>query len=254
MKLIKKEIHINNLKISYLDNELNTKKTLLFVHGWGADKYNLQCIYLSLINNFRILAIDLPGFGESTIPDNTFGSQEYSSIIYEFLKIINISSLNFIGHSFGGKIGILLTVNHPELIKRLVLIDSNGIKSKKFINWYIKVGIFKILKYFITNILNNQILLNKLKTKFGSEDYKNAGKMRDIMVKTVNEDFTNLLNKISCPVFLYWGEKDNDTPLWMAKKIKSKIKDSALYIVKNGSHFSFLEDNRIISIIEAFCI
>lgn len=74
------------------------------------------------------------------------------------------------------------------------------------------------------------------------------------MVKTVNEDFTGILNKINCPVFLYWGEKDKDTPLWMAKKIKNKIKDSALYIVKNGSHFSFLEDNRIISIIQAFCI
>ncbi len=76
--------------------------------------------------------------------------------------------------------------------------------------------------------------------------------MRDILVKIVNEDFTKLLVKINCPVFIYWGENDKATPLWMAKKMNKLIKDSALYIVKNGSHFSFLEDNRIISIIKSF--
>ena len=88
--------------------------------------------------------------------------------------------------------------------------------------------------------------------KFGSEDYKNADKLRPVLVNVVNEDFTDLLKKIKCPVFIYWGEKDMSTPLWMAKKMNKLINDSALYVVKNGGHFSFLDDNRIISIIKSF--
>jgi pimeloyl-ACP methyl ester carboxylesterase len=91
-----------------------------------------------------------------------------------------------------------------------------------------------------------------LKNKYGSSDYKNAGKMRDIMVKTISEDFTEYLPEIRCPVFLYWGDKDVDTPLWMAKKMARMIPDSGLYIVKGGGHFSFIDDNRIISIIDSF--
>ena len=92
----------------------------------------------------------------------------------------------------------------------------------------------------------------KLKSKFGSKDYQNAGYMRNILVKTVNEDFTDKICEIKCPVFIYWGEKDKDTPLWMAKKLKKIIKDSGLYVVKNGGHFSFIDDPAIIEIIKSF--
>ncbi len=241
----------NNTLISYLDNEIKDKKTIVFVHGWGADKNNLQSIYFYLINDYRIIAIDLPGFGQSPKPNEVFGSREYADVLYNFFKKINIDNINYVGHSFGGKIGILLSVFYPDIINKLVLIDSTGIKAKRSLFWHVSVGIYKILKK-LFKIFKNKNLIKKLQDKFGSDDYKNARDMRNILVKIVNEDFTKLLDKINCPVFIYWGENDKATPLWMAKKMNKLIKDSALYIVKNGSHFSFLEDNRIISIIKSF--
>jgi pimeloyl-ACP methyl ester carboxylesterase len=252
MELQEKTVLIGDYRISYLDNEKADAPILVFVHGWGADKYNLQSIYNPLINKYRIISLDLPGFGKSSQPVETIGSIEYAQILKSFLNELNINSINYIGHSFGGKIGIILSAQNDNLINRLVLIDSAGIRSKHNLIWHIKVVHFKLLKFFYLSIIKNKNKLEEFKSKFGSDDYKNAGNMRNILVKSVNEDFTHLLNKIKCPVFLYWGENDKDTPLWMAKKMKKMIKDCALYTVKNGGHFSFTDDNRIINIIDAF--
>ncbi|MBN2545828.1 MAG: alpha/beta hydrolase [Spirochaetes bacterium] len=250
-----KKIQISNkLEISYLDNELNDKKNLVFVHGWGADKFNLKAIYDNLKYEFRILSIDLPGFGSSSTPYEIAGSEDYAEYLYEFLNRLNFKNINYIGHSFGGKIGIILAGKYENLISRLVLIDSAGIRSKRGINWHLKIYTFKFLKIIFSKIFKSEKKIEKLKDLFGSNDYKNAGKLKNILVKVTQEDFTFLLDKIKCPVFLYWGEKDRYTPLWMAKKMNKLIKDSALYIVKKADHFPFLKDNNIIAIIKSFAV
>jgi|WetSurMetagenome_2_1015567.scaffolds.fasta_scaffold322688_2 pimeloyl-ACP methyl ester carboxylesterase len=243
---------IDGLELIYIDNGYEDKKTLFFVHGWGADKYNLKAIYDRLEKDYRIVAVDLPGFGDSKAPVGVIGSREYAAFIYKFIVKIGIKKVNYIGHSFGGKIGIILSAEHPETVEKLVLIDSTGIRSRHYPSWYMKVYSFKILKFFFQKIIKNEDYVLKLKNRYGSTDYRNAGIMRDILVRNVSEDFSGLLPLIRCPVFIYWGEKDKDTPLWMAKKMHKAVKDSGLYIVKNGGHFSFLDDDRIISIIDNF--
>ncbi|HOV13423.1 MAG TPA: alpha/beta hydrolase, partial [Spirochaetota bacterium] len=249
MKLTKKNIVIDEVDISYLDNEQLNKKTLLFVHGWGADKYNLAAIYNFLSIDYRVIAVDLPGFGESGLNDKITDAFSYSVIISKFIEKLGIKKVNYIGHSFGGKIGIILASKNRDLIDKLVLVNSSGLKPKRNPLWYLKVYSFKILKFFYTIIIRDKEKIEKFKNRFGSTDYKNSGRLRKILVNTVNEDLTNLISEINIPTFLYWGDKDRDTPIWMAKKMNILIKDSGLYIVKNGGHFSFVDDNRIINII-----
>ncbi len=253
MDLAEKSVILDNgYAISCLDNENPGRKTIAFIHGWGADKYNLGMIYDPLISKYRIISVDLPGFGKSPAPGKTIGSPEYAEILKSFFKKLNICEINYVGHSFGGKIGIILAAESNSIIRRLVLIDSTGIRSRHSPLYHLRVGSYKILKFFIRHFGSDAGRLEKLKSKFGSTDYKNAAGMRDILVRQVNEDFSGILKKIECPVFLYWGEKDRDTPLWMAKKMKRLIGDSALYVVKGGGHFSFLKDSRITGIIDAF--
>ncbi len=252
MEMIKKSVVVDNIDIFYLDNENPNNKTVLFSHGWGGDKYNLAAIYNFLKKEFRVISIDLPGFGESQIDKTIDGTEKYAEVLYKFCKKINLDNIGYVGHSFGGKIGLILSANYPDLIEKLILIDSSGLKPKKSPIWYLKVYAFKALKFLHGLFTNDPDKIEAFKNKFGSVDYKNSGKLRSILVKTVNEDLTALIKKIKIPTFLYWGAKDKDTPLWMAKKINRLIPDSGLYVVKNGGHFSFLDDDRIISIIKSF--
>lgn len=247
--MTKKSINIFDYNIFYLDNEKTDSKALLFVHGWGADKDNLRAVYQKLTDKYRIISIDLPGFGESSAPKEVIGSDDYARIIVEFLSKLNINQISYIGHSFGGKLGVVLAGNNMFDIKNLVLIDSSGVKPKRRVVWYVKVYFYKIMKQVYSKFVKDIKKIDAFKKKFGSDDYKNAGSMLNIFLKIVNEDYTYILDKILCPTFIYWGEKDRDTPLWMAKLMHKKIKDSGLFVVKNGGHYSFLDDDRISSII-----
>ena len=248
---MKKNIIIDSYQISYYDNEREGCPTLLFVHGWGADKDNLRAVYQPLSDKYRIISIDLPGFGESSVPTNIITSPDYMEIVHKFILSLGIDKLTYVGHSFGGKVGILLASHYPNLIQNLILIDAAGLRAKHGLKWHCKVTSYKIAKFFILHILHNPAMLERMRAKSGSDDYKaTVGIMRQILVCVVNEDFSSELPKIKCPTFLYWGDCDEATPIWMAHKMHRLIPDSGLYIVPGGGHFSFLKDLRIVGIIE----
>ena len=78
--------------------------------------------------------------------------------------------------------------------------------------------------------------------KYGSADYKALdGVMKETFVKVVNENLYSHFKKIAMPTLILWGEKDKETPLYMAKKLKRIIKNSSLYVIKGTGHFSYLE-------------
>ena len=77
--------------------------------------------------------------------------------------------------------------------------------------------------------------------------------MRETFVRVVNEHLDKLLPLVSRPTLLVWGERDNDTPLYMAKRMNRKLPDSALIVIKNSGHFSFLDDTAMfVSVAAAF--
>ena len=75
----------------------------------------------------------------------------------------------------------------------------------------------------------------------GSHDYLNAGKMRGTLVKVVNQDLSHLLSSIKAPTLIFWGSKDMETPLYMARRLNSGITGSKLTIIKDAGHFCFID-------------
>ena len=65
--------------------------------------------------------------------------------------------------------------------------------------------------------------------------------MKLVLKECLTYDQTNLLKNINCPTMIVWGEKDKDTPMYMAKTMEKNIKQSKLVVLKNCGHFSFLE-------------
>ena len=92
-----------------------------------------------------------------------------------------------------------------------------------------------------------------MKKHMGSEDYRKAsGVMRDVLVKTVNQDLSDFARKIKCSCLLIWGDKDEAVPLSCAKELDNLLSDSAL-IVLPGSHYCYLENlHQVINILNNF--
>lgn len=249
-----------NIKIQDINTNYVVKgegRNILLLHGWASKLDFFGPIIENLSRNNKVYAIDLPGFGDTDEPKEPWKVDNYVDFIIEFIEKMNIKEVSLLGHSFGGRI-IIKLVNRKDLsfkVERIVLIDSAGIKPQLKKKATMKTRIYKFLKNFVGNKLVLKIFpnaLNNLKKKFGSADYRNATPiMRDTLVKTVNEDLTDLLPNIKQSTLLIWGENDMATPIEDAKKMESLIKDSGLVTIKGAGHFSFAEQpafvNRVLN-------
>ncbi|MFA9423327.1 MAG: alpha/beta fold hydrolase, partial [Sedimentibacter sp.] len=228
-------IVVEKLNVNYIDE--GTGSAVLLLHGWGGSIQTMIPIFNVLKDKCRVVALDLPGFGESDIPLTPWNSYDYAQFIMKFIEKIGLSSIILFGHSHGGRISIILSSKY-DVVKKLVLIDSAGIIPKRTVKYYIKVYSFKILKKIYTLISSKNSKKQKLEKfykKFGSTDYKESnGIMRQTMVKVINDNLINLLSLIKAPTLLIWGENDGDTPLYMGKIMEEKIGGSGLVILKGA--------------------
>lgn len=223
----------------------NNLPTILFLHGWGANIQHYEKFLSVLSKTYRTIALDLPGFGLSNPPLTPWQTENYVSLILSFIQQLNLDNLVIIGHSLGGKIGLVLAKENPKLIRRLILISSAGIPSKKTACYYCKVYSYKLCKKISALPILKQLLaplVYKYSNKVGSTDYKNAsGLMRITLVKLVQEDLRKILPSIKIPVLLIWGDKDNDTPLANGESMANLLPNAKLAIITNAGHFPHLD-------------
>ena len=248
-------VEIENLKINYITE--GTGEIVLVLHGWGASIETVMPIVNVLKETMKVYAIDLPGFGKSDLPDDVFGSFYYSDIVKGFIDKMGIEKLSLVGHSYGGKLCIILSARYPEIIEKQVLIDSAGLIPKRTLKYHLKVKTFKIMKKIYKTFFfwkDEEEKMEKLYKKFGSDDYQNtSGIMRKIFVRVVNENLKPLLNDILAPTLLIWGDQDEATPLYMAKIMEKEIKDSGLVVFAGAGHYSYLDEyHRFKKVLESF--
>lgn len=250
-------VDIEKIKINYICQ--GEGEDVLILHGWGANIDTVMPIVNLLKTHFKVYAVDLPGFGKSEKPKEVFGSEDYARVVKEFLDKMGIKKVILIGHSFGGKLSIILGSKYPEMVEKIVLINSAGLIPKRGLKYYIKVYSFKLLKFLYKSFffwLDKEEKMEKFYKKFGSTDYREAdGIMRRILVKVVNENLKPILGEIKAPTLLIWGDKDTATPLYMGKIMEREIPDSGLVVLEGAGHYSYLDDfNRFAIIIRTFLL
>ncbi|CCQ95222.1 Alpha/beta hydrolase fold protein [[Clostridium] ultunense Esp] len=251
------KVNVENIEINYICE--GEGEDVLVLHGWGANINTVLSIVNLLKPYFKVYAIDLPGFGESEIPKEVFGSEDYARIVKKFLDIMEIKKTILIGHSFGGKLSIILGSEYPEIVDKIVLINSAGLIPKRGLKYYLKVYTFKILRFIYKSFffwISDDEKMEKFYKKFGSTDYKEAdGIMRKILVRVVNENLKPILKDIQSPTLLIWGDRDMATPLYMGKTMEKEIPDSGLVVLEGTGHYSYLDDfNRFAIILKAFLL
>ncbi|KPU26475.1 alpha/beta hydrolase [Caloranaerobacter sp. TR13] len=248
------KINIDGLTINYKCE--GEGKNILLLHGWGGNIDSFLPVYNHLKNRFRVYAIDFPGFGESQQPNEVWGVYDYARLTKKFIDKMNMEEVILIGHSFGGRVSIVLANKYPELIRKMILVDSAGLIPRRTLKYYIKVYTFKTLKFLYKLLFfwkDKEETMERFYKKFGSKDYQQAGDMRKILVKVVNEDLKPLLRGIKASTLLIWGENDEATPVYMGKIMEKEIEDSGLVVLKNAGHFSYLDQyNRFIVIVDKF--
>ena len=230
---------INNLNVSY--QVAGKGDVVLLLHGWGGEAASFQPVFEWLAQSHKVYALDLPGFGKSQVPPTAWDSSDYARFVTAFLEKFSIPKAHLIGHSFGGRISIILSAEHPEKVDKLILVDSAGIRPRRTAKYYFRVGIAKIGKLLRLCGTLGVRLANAMSARLGSKDYQDAGEMRATLVKVVNQDLRSLLPRISASTLLIWGENDKDTPVSFGQIMEKEIPDAGLVVLKEAGHFSYLD-------------
>jgi len=119
---------LNNPFVSYID-EGKGEYTLILIHGLASNagfwRYNIP----ELSKHFRVVAIDLPGYGKSQKGNYSYSLSFYAETIKNLIDELNLKNVVLAGHSMGGQISIIFTLKYPDKLSKLILAAPAGFEE-----------------------------------------------------------------------------------------------------------------------------
>lgn len=236
---------VNGIGINY--EQKGSGELVVLLHGWGSNIKLFANLIDLLSAKYTVVAMDMPGFGESEEPKTPWCVDDYVQFVIDFLKDYDTKEVTLLGHSFGGRVIIKMHSREslPFKVKKVILVDSAGIMPPKSNKKSWRTRYYKMGKAVLSTKLVQKLApdaLENFRKKMGSADYAAASPMmRQVMVKVVNEDLEPYLPNIKCPTLLVWGVNDTATPLSDGEKMEKLIPDAGLVRLENAGHYSFLE-------------
>ena len=255
----------DGIKLAYID-EGKGSETILMIHGLGsylpAWKKNIP----ELSKNYRVIAVDLPGYGKSSKDPHSGLMTFYAGVIAELIQKLELGPVNLAGHSMGGQISMVLALEKPELVKRLILVDPAGFEAfnagQK--NWFKDVMTPNLVRLTTveaieTNLASNfyrmpadaQFMIDDRIAMRDASDFENYCLAVARSVNgMVEEAVLGKIAQIKAPTLIFFGENDMLIPNrylnpGFTRKIAENgaglIEGSKLIMVPKCGHFMMFE-------------
>jgi pimeloyl-ACP methyl ester carboxylesterase len=254
-----------DIKLAYVD-EGKGKETILMIHGLGsylpAWKKNIS----ELSKYYRVIAVDLPGYGKSSKLPHSGLMSFYAGVIAEFIQKLDLGPVNLAGHSMGGQISMVLALEKPELVKRLILVDPAGFEAFTAgqRNWFKDVMTPNLVRLTTVDAIETNLASNFYRmpddARFMIEDriaMRDASDFEAYCLAVarsvygmVEEPVLEKLTRIKMPTLIFFGENDMLIPnRYLNPGFTSKIantgagliKGSKLVMVPKCGHFMMYE-------------
>jgi pimeloyl-ACP methyl ester carboxylesterase len=229
------KVIVKGLATEYSDE--GSGPVLLMLHGWGDSLHSFDSLVHHL-GGYRIIRLDLPGFGNTELPRGEWDVGDYARFVAEFCSKLALQPQYLLGHSFGGRIIVKGMSNSILSAQKLTLIGSAGVADRPTVQNKAFMAIAKMGKLMLKPFPKSWYLnLRRELYKVTGGDYVSAGALSETFVNVINEDLSKDAPQISAPTLLIWGEDDLVTPVSEGKKLKHLIPNSELYVLPGAGHF-----------------
>ena len=215
---------------------------VVVLHGWGGRIESMWPIVECLASSWRVFAVDLPGFGESPVPNGVWGTADYAHYITDLMSQLEVERAHFVGHSFGAKTTLYIAASSGDRVDKLVIVGSSGLTSAPTMKVRAKRFASKSARLVGKLGSPGEKVRAAVYRRIASQDYRDAGPMRPTMVKVVNEDIAHLLPRVGASTLLVWGTEDDAVPVAHARRMEELIPDSGLVLFEGAGHFAYLDD------------
>jgi abhydrolase domain-containing protein 6 len=248
-----KRIVSDGITMTYLERT-GENETIVLVHGFGANKDNWVRFVRHLPDTYRVIAVDLPGHGDSSqIMQDTYTIEYITKGFADMIDALGIKQFHLAGNSLGGYVAMLYTVNNPGRVLSLGLIDPAGVDSPQPSDLQLAIqrgenplipktrnGFEELMEYgFVKQPFLPWPVRSVVAEKYIAHSTFNQKMWNDIWSN--RRDAVYLLEDIQSPTFLIWGDKDRILHVSSAEVYKRHIKGLKTVIMKDCGHAPMLE-------------
>lgn len=225
-------------------------QVLVFLHGFCESHEIWEGLIPDLSSHFRLITLDLPGFGKSPLLKSSLTIKEVGRAVIEFIEFLHIQKCVVIGHSMGGYIALAIAEQRPDLVQGLCLFHSTALGDSeekklnrdKVLTFVETNGVQPFIKTFVPGLFfqKNQENIEKV-YKIASKTSKKAliaysYAMRD------RPDMTGFLKSFPKPILLIAGEKDSIISTLALQDYMKLIQNGKLKIMVETGHMGMFED------------
>ena len=248
---------INDLQVRYLD--YGSGPAVVLLHGMAASwQWWLENIP-TLAQHHRVIAVDLPGFGQSEPLPAPAEMATHARTVLDLLAQLDIESATVSGHSMGGLVAMEMFVADPRRVRNLILVDSGGVPMPER-----RLAVVLVLLRICARILRRPFIRRAMATKPWVRRLALRAAFRDPRVMSPElaaetmplfggagfvdavaaagrAVHATVAEAITCPVLLLWGERDVIAPPWCARQMHDRLPDSELVVFAGAGHTPMVE-------------
>ena len=244
-------IDVDGLKVHYKETGPKGAPALLLLHGFGSSLQAWDDWSLKLEQKYRVIRLDLPGFGlTGASPAHDYSEEKDLAILTHFVDKLGLEKFSVVGHSMGGKMAWSLAASQPERVQALVLMAPDGFPETKDIGTkpYKVPAIMGLIKF----VLPKYLVRKSIEPAFVQADALNdalvnryydmlrapgvRGAILERSNQTIYTDPVPRLKAIKAPTLLIWGEQDQMIPSINAQSYANVLSNSTTVLVPKLGH------------------
>lgn len=244
-------IEIDGLKVHYKDEGDRNAQPFVLIHGTFASLHAFDEWAKILKKQFRVIRMDLPGFGiTGPNPNEKYSIEKYDEFIYKFIQELGVTSCYLAGNSLGGWLAWEFALQHQDCVDKLILIDAAGYINDKNLPLPFVIAqtpvlrnIFNfvplaVVRRFVRQVFCNQSkVTDELVQRYFDLFHRDGNK--EAFVKIANTYYvqnTHSLFQLKVPTLVLWGEKDNWLNVEQSEKFMEDLPNAKRIVYENVGH------------------
>lgn len=245
------KIELNGIGIDYRD--VGQGLPVVFIHAFPLNQAMWEDQARALADRFRVITLDLRGFGGSQAPEGPYSMDQMASDVYELCRALGIDRAVLVGLSMGGYVSMAFARNYPESIRALVLANTRASadsdqarlrrarSAEKALNQGTAAAVADLLPLLLASstLQSRPDIVQKVRAMAESVQPRVFAAVQAGLAE--RPDSTQLLSKVNFPVLIISSDQDALNTIQEAQALQEIIPDSRLRIIQGAGHLSNLE-------------
>lgn len=235
MDFVLKEEH----GFSYIDE--GEGEVLLLLHGLMGALSNWDAVIRDFSKEYRVIIPILPIYD---LPLLTTGVKSLAKHVHRFVTHMGLTDVTLLGNSLGGHVGLIYCINHPQVVKSLVLTGSSGLYENAFGGSFPRRESYDFVKekveytFYDPKVATKELVDDVFQT---INDRNRVIRILAMAKSAIRHNMAKDLHKIHIPVALIWGKNDKITPPEVAVEFNQLLPNSELYWIDQCGHAPMME-------------